>query len=198
MEESGKGGEIMCGRFYIMRQIYLVLKDMGIDVKPEQILLGDCFPKQKIPVIVMEKGQYVVKNMQWGYHFPYDSRLVINARSETLLEKKMFQKDMKVRRCLIFARGFYEWDHQKHMLSFENEDDSIMMMAGLYNENKEVVIITKQANDVMRPIHSRMPVIIKPEHMHQWFDMTSSYFYFDAIESAIKIVNGSHQLSLFG
>ena len=49
----------MCGRYYIMKQIYQVLKDMGVDVQWNQILLGDCFPKQKIPVIIENHGKVV-------------------------------------------------------------------------------------------------------------------------------------------
>lgn len=49
----------MCGRYYIMKQIYQVLKDMGVDVQWNQILLGDCFPKQKIPVIIENHGKPV-------------------------------------------------------------------------------------------------------------------------------------------
>ncbi len=53
----------MCGRYYIMKQIYQVLKDMGVDVQWNQILLGDCFPKQKIPVIVENYGKLEIKKL---------------------------------------------------------------------------------------------------------------------------------------
>lgn len=187
----------MCGRYYIMKQIYQVLKDMGVDVQWNQILLGDCFPKQKIPVIVENHGKLEIKKMQWGYRIPYTSQLIINARCETLLEKKLFQKDVKERRCLIFAKGFYEWDGHKHQVSFESVHDPILLMAGIYNDKEEVVIITKNANDVMKPVHSRMPLIIDQHDIMQWFDTTISPYQFYDNDYPIQIVSGAYQPSLF-
>ena len=187
----------MCGRYYIMKQIYQVLKDMGVDVQWNQILLGDCFPKQKIPVIVENHGKLEIKKLQWGYRIPYTSQLIINARCETLLEKKLFQKDVKERRCLIFAKGFYEWDGHKHQVSFESRHDPILLMAGIYNDKEEVVIITKNANDVMKPVHSRMPLIIDQHDMMKWLDTSFAPNQFYDNDYPIQIVSGSYQPSLF-
>lgn len=188
---------MMCGRYYIMRQIYNVLRDMGVEVTMDQILLGDYYPCQHIPVLIEESGKLKVKNMRWGYHISHLSKLIINARSETVLEKKMFQDDIKERRCLIIANGFYEWDHQKHQLAFEKEDHSMMLMAGIYNKSQEVVILTRQANAVMKPIHSRMPVMIEKEKMNQWLKQDALHLDFNSFDSTIQIVSGMHQLALF-
>lgn len=188
---------MMCGRYYMIRQIYNVLKDMGIEVTMDQILLGDCFPHQNIPVLVEESGILKVKNMRWRYHISHSSRLIVNARSETVLERKMFQNDFQNRRCLIIAKGFYEWDHQKHQIAFEKDDDSMILMAGIYNKKQEVVILTRQANEVIKPIHSRMPVMIEKDKMNQWLKQDASHLNFDSFDSTIQIVSGTHQLTLF-
>lgn len=188
---------MMCGRYYLIKQIFHVLKDMGVEVTMDQILLGDCFPHQDIPVLIEESGKLKVRNMRWGYHGVHSSRLIINARSETVRERRMFQNDFQNRRCLIIAKGFYEWDHQKHQIAFEKDDNSMMFMAGIYNENQEVVILTRQANEVMKPIHSRMPVIIENDKMNQWFKQDALHLNFDSFDSAIHIISGTHQLTLF-
>lgn len=105
---------------------------------------------------------------------------LINARSETVAEKPSFRGAFKKRRCLIPADGFYEWQrregNRKQPFYFRMRDEHPFGFAGLWErwEGKggEVLdtctILTTEANEVLRPVHDRMPVIIHPEDYELW------------------------------
>ncbi|HAH59643.1 MAG: SOS response-associated peptidase [Lentimicrobium sp.] len=117
----------------------------------------------------------------WSKEIPKSSP-VINARAETLSEKPMFKKIMKNRRCLVPADGFYEWKRNgvKIPYRFVMKDEQPFAMAGLWDEWKDAegksirsfTIITTGPNQLMEPVHDRMPVILKPGHYSLWLDET--------------------------
>ncbi len=185
----------MCGRYYLMKRINDVLEDMQLDVIRYLSTKEDCRPQQYLPVIVEDNGQLKIKKLKWGYTTNYSSQVLINARSETILEKKMFKEDIFKRRCLILANGFYEWDAHQHQIAFEPKD-KVLFMAGIYNRNGEFVIITKNANEIMKPVHSRMPVMISKEDISSWFDSSHFPKYLQS-EVPFDIVSGILQTSLF-
>ena len=112
---------------------------------------------------------------------------LINARAETLAEKASFRGALKYHRCLIFADGFYEWQTQPsvqpgskskipHFIRLKTGKP--FAFAGLWerwesadgSEVRSAAIITTEPNDLVRPIHNRMPVIL-PRHAYpQWLD----------------------------
>ena len=106
----------------------------------------------------------------------------INARAETLAEKPSFRNLLQSRRCLVPADGFFEWqksEHGKvpHRIMLKSED--LFSFAGLWDEwldkgTGEILhtytIITTEANDLVKPIHDRMPVILSPEAEELWLD----------------------------
>ena len=113
---------------------------------------------------------------------------MINARGETLSEKPSFREAFQQRRCLIPADGFYEWrmeDGKKQPFRIGMEGGTVFAFAGLweswqakqdgygYEEGdlvETVTIVTTDANDKLRPIHHRMPVILPPEDYVAWLD----------------------------
>ncbi|WP_256377882.1 SOS response-associated peptidase [Synechococcus sp. PCC 7502] len=109
---------------------------------------------------------------------------LINARSETVSEKPSFRYAFKHRRCLIPTDGFYEWQRvegsktKKQPYFFGLKDANIFAFAGLWErwESPEgdiietCTILTTEANDVVRPIHDRMPVILDPKDYEIWLD----------------------------
>lgn len=182
----------MCGRFYVPEKD---LDDFAALVsKVEKELLkkaGEMYPGDFTPVITpvqknvspteeKVEGGEDVHIIQWG--FPsQNGRPIFNARSETVHEKPLFKMPFTSRRCLIPARGFFEWKDAenskkriKHYLSFA--DGGMMYFAGLYwfFKDKEGIqkpyftILTTDANDDVRPIHDRMPVIIDEKHRKIW------------------------------
>jgi putative SOS response-associated peptidase YedK len=134
----------------------------------------------------MEKGERKIVSMQWGLipHWAKDDKIankLINARSETIAEKPSFKNSYKKSRCLIIADGFYEWKDtgfkkKPFYICFKNEKP--FTMAGLYdkwiNSDGKIIttctIVTTEANEIMQPIHHRMPVIIEPENYDLWLN----------------------------
>lgn len=190
----------MCGRYYFDNETYQLAGKVVQDNQYEyDEMQKDFYPGEDIPVILFEDEKLVLKPMKWGYSMNSTSQRVINARCETLLEKKMFAADAKIHRCLVPAKGFYEWDVHKHKFAFESPKNHYLLMAGIYREkNNEVTIITTSANELMQPIHSRMPLIIQEEDIQRWlFDNHYLEMFLSSVGEDLNIVNGQMQQSLF-
>jgi putative SOS response-associated peptidase YedK len=124
--------------------------------------------------------------MRWGIVPAWkhgSAPLLINARSETAATKPTFRKALQSRRCLIPATGFYEWrktGRQKQPYLFRLADGGLFAFAGLWevgrnhdgNEAEACAILTTEANDLVRPAHDRMPVILDPSRYAEWLDPT--------------------------
>ncbi len=124
--------------------------------------------------------------LRWGLvpHWSRDpdlnGRTLINARSETAAEKPSFRDSFRFRRCLIVADGFYEWQDtgsRKQPFWIRLENGSPFAFAGLWDQwtgDSESVesctILTTEANEILRPLHDRMPVILDPHRHDAWID----------------------------
>jgi len=106
---------------------------------------------------------------------------MINARSETVAEKPAFRAAFKHRRCIIPADGFYEWAREgkkKQPYLIAMTDGNPFGMAGLWEHWKDAegnviescTILTTEANEAVRELHDRMPVILKPNDYDTWLD----------------------------
>jgi len=142
-------------------------------------------PRQPI-VVVMEKGVRKLVTMRWGLipSWANDASIgdrLINARSETIAEKPSFRRSFESKRCLIVADGFYEWKtrgKQKAPVYITVGDGGTFCMAGIYDtwrgpdgaETVSCAIVTTEANEFMRGIHHRMPVIVAPGALSVWLD----------------------------
>lgn len=121
-----------------------------------------------------------VKGLTWGLipSWSRESKGFINARAETLLEKHSFRESFKRRRCLIPTDGFYEWKREgsgKQPYYFQLTDGEFFAFASIWDEwgqNEEKVttcaIITTQPNELLTPVHNRMPVILREENYEEW------------------------------
>lgn len=177
----------MCGRFYVAEKD---LDDFAALVdRVEKDLLkksGEIFPGDYAPAITpgnaSESGEIKdqVHALKWG--FPSSNgKLIINARCETISEKPMFRKPFATRRCLIPARGFYEWKDEetgrkKVKFYIAPPDSSLIFLAGIYwffrDKSGNLIpcftIVTTRANEDISPLHSRMPVVIERENKGIW------------------------------
>jgi putative SOS response-associated peptidase YedK len=122
--------------------------------------------------------------LQWGLvpSWARDSKIAfqcINARSETAAEKPAFRAAFKRRRCLIPASGFYEWQKkgkEKLPFLFSLRDGSLFAFAGLWDRwttgdgRQTCTILTTTANELVRPYHERMPVILPEEYHTDWLN----------------------------
>ena len=106
---------------------------------------------------------------------------MINARAETLTQRPSFKHIFKTKRCVVPSSGFYEWkkiDKQKVPYYIGIKNCKTFSFAGLFdnwkdsdgNELKTFTIITTNANNTLKPIHDRMPVILEPEFEEKWLD----------------------------
>jgi putative SOS response-associated peptidase YedK len=108
---------------------------------------------------------------------------MINARAETAAEKPAFRAALRRRRCLVAADGFYEWQRsgkQKQPYFIRLCDDRPFAFAGLWetweapelSSIESCTLLTTAANDLIRPIHDRMPVILAPDAYQPWLDLS--------------------------
>lgn len=145
-------------------------------------------PSQEVLSILRQNGRNALDRLHWGL-VPFwagdvsiGNRL-INARAETVAQKPSFREAFKKRRCLIPADGFYEWTGPKgdrRPVFLTLPDESPFAFAGLWEtwDNRgqadavyrSCAIITTQASASVRPIHHRMPAILKPEAYDAWLD----------------------------
>jgi putative SOS response-associated peptidase YedK len=139
-------------------------------------------PTQPVATIVQDgkTRRRKFRLMRWGLipswaKDPAIGNNLINARAETVQEKPSFRSAFKYRRCLIPADGFYEWQKLKGSAKqpyyFHLNDGKIFAFAGLWeswNDIETCTILTTTANDLLQPIHERMPVMIAPQFYDTW------------------------------
>lgn len=167
----------MCGRYYMdeetAKEAAKLVGDLDKDVLMEREG-GDVFPSQGAPVLIQNnlKREWRAKVMRWGFPGYLGKGLLINARAESVLDKRTFRESILHRRCAILARGFYEWNKQKEKFRFERRDSMpIMFLAGCYCElqgENHFVILTTAANASVSPVHERMPLILEREELETW------------------------------
>lgn len=134
---------------------------------------GDIVPSLAAPVRTAEGW----RAMRFGWRMPGMKRLLINARSETAAQRRMFAPRLKEGRCLVPALFFYEWSPDKEPYSFALPGRRMMYMAGLFlNEGTApgFVILTRQAQGRPADIHPRMPVILESAELQDaWLHQDS-------------------------
>ena len=153
-------------------------------------------PTQPVPVLRATPSGVNLWTMNWGFpgHLPghrkvgtasaanvkpVSGRPLINARAESLTERPSFRDSYRHRRCLVLADGFYEWrSESRQPFYFRPRNRLGLCFAGLWtplaSERSErpdsCCIVTTRANEVVHPIHDRMPVILDPDDYRLWLD----------------------------
>jgi putative SOS response-associated peptidase YedK len=176
----------MCGRYALGDSHDLFRRFHIEDGGPE---VGERFnvaPTQHMPVVIHETTNKLAL-MQWGLipvwaREPKASSGLINARIEGIQEKPTFRRAVHKRRCLVPCDGFYEWKKEKGGKTpyfICRKDRQLFAMAGIYElwdapANAVVggyAILTTRSNELMEPIHNRMPVILPEELEEAWLDI---------------------------
>ena len=163
----------MCGRYYVdddtAREIERVVREVDEKIRRERA--GDICPSRSAAVITGRKPHLSAEAMTWGFPQYQKKGLLINARAETVLERKMFRDSVLHRRCIIPAKHFYEWDAEKTKVTFSRFDSPILYMAGFYNcfQNEDrYIILTTAANASVVKVHDRMPLLLEREELEPW------------------------------
>jgi len=181
----------MCGRFYIdpddmsdAELIALLDRERAKSETSDEssgMTLGEVRPGNQAAVIALNRRQQrSAFVMQWG--FRVKNQLVINARSESAADKPTFRQSMQIRRCLIPASAYFEWDHREKPLQkyqFSVEANKLIYLAGLYRfEDASTLptftILTREAAPAIACFHDRMPVIIPSHLTDAWLDHQTS------------------------
>jgi len=183
----------MCGRFALISDTKTLIDTFGIapnsaSTLPPAVPRYNIAPTQPVAAIRLNKDgkQRELTFFRWGLvpswskDIKIGSRL-INARSETVAEKPSFRTAFKRRRCIIPANGFYEWQRRgsrKQPVYIHAADNNLLALAGLWevwrtpdgDSLQTCTILTTSPNEIMAPIHNRMPVILEPEDFDTWLD----------------------------
>lgn len=182
----------MCGRYthrYTWREIRKLYR-LTLQTAPNIPARYNVAPTQDVPVVRFVAGtkDRELAMMRWGLIPPWSKDLkmaaaMINARAETLTQKPSFRTAFRRRRCLIVADGFYEWrklpsGQQPYFITAK--DGEPFAFAGLWERWEKspdgrpvesCTIVTTEANEVLRPIHDRMPVLLSPGDFDAWLDV---------------------------
>jgi putative SOS response-associated peptidase YedK len=180
----------MCGRYTLAAPSDLVEDLFSIDGPNELSARFNIAPTQEAPVVLVEPEHSPSRRLEqfrWGLvpFWAKDRSLgdrMINARSETVAEKPAYRASFKKRRCLVVADGFYEWQATggpKQPYFFRLKSGQPFAMAGLWdrwdkasdeNPLQTYTILTTGPNEVVAPVHHRMPVILQPSEYESWLD----------------------------
>ncbi len=177
----------MCGRYSLKADIAQLA--MRFEFAADEVVHEPAYniaPTQQVLTVTNDEERHA-EYMRWGL-IPFwakDAKIgyrMINARGETVAEKPSFRTAFRRRRCLILADGFYEWQKlgskQKRPMRITLKSGEPFAFAGLWEiwkdpegeTVKSCTIITTSANEILRPIHDRMPVILPPEMESFWLD----------------------------
>ena len=180
----------MCGRFAFFAKGHFGYESLQLP-EPPPFERYNIAPSQDILAIrtVPETGRPEWALLRWGL-VPFWSketggkRPLINARAEGIETKPSFRGPIRHRRCIVPASGFYEWGREgsgKQPYFVRPVVDEVFALAGIWDhwEGKQgeviesVAIITTSANELMQPIHDRMPVILEKEDVAGWIAPTT-------------------------
>jgi len=179
----------MCGRYFLeasLDEIEAAVGPLASAVKLARRY--NIAPEQPIPVVRNDAlGERRLALLRWGLvpawsQGPDSKYSMINARAETVAEKPAYRAAMRYRRCLIPASGFYEWHPtgrgHKQPYVIRRADHGLLLFAGIWehwmgadgSELESCSIIVTDANEAVRPVHERMPVILEPKDFALWLD----------------------------
>jgi putative SOS response-associated peptidase YedK len=180
----------MCGRYRLSRRKQLVEEYFDSTGEDDWVPRYNIAPTQPVPIIRQnpKEPRRELSLVRWGL-IPWWAKdssgaaAMINARSETAATKLAFRDALKLRRCMIPADGFYEWERngkEKQPYCFEVNEGQLFAFAGIWETWKDASrktmtietcsILTTTPNAVTSTVHDRMPVILEPDNYDLWLD----------------------------
>lgn len=199
----------MCGRYRLARDDERIAAELGVKLPAEwgeirvpfRLPRHNAAPTQTLPVVRLGRaGERELVGLRWGLvpswsRDPASGPHPVNARAETVAVRPAFRDAFRRRRCLVPADGFYEWQpvgRRKQPWLVRRKDGDLFAFAGLWerwhgagSEPLETFsILVTDANDLLQPLHDRMPVILAPGDYGAWLDV--SQFDRARLESLLK------------
>ena len=163
----------MCGRYLFKQNDDEELNDwiqkLNLE-NPAELSLKEVFPSQKTIVLIAPDTPAV---MRWGLKKWDDKGLIINASSESTKESTFFKEHLSLRRCLIKAEAFFEWNKDKQKNIVTAPQQKPFYMAGLYDDSTETptfAILTDEAEGNFRQLHNRVPLFIPEAYIQRYID----------------------------
>lgn len=164
----------MCGRYYIdeetLNEIQNVVLEVDEQLRKEK--LGcEIHPTEQAPVITRRGGGLAMAWQRWGYPGFSGSRVIFNARVESVMEKRMFYEGIRSHRIIVPGAWFYEWNKSREKIAFCRKDVPVLFMAGFcswFEDGSRFVILTTQANESVKGTHDRMPLILERNQLKEW------------------------------
>ena len=173
----------MCGRYTLTADAESIQLAFDLETVANWRPRYNIAPSQLAPAITSENPARL-SFLKWGLvpswaKDPAIGSRMINARAETAAEKPSFRAAFKRRRCLVPADGFFEWARQgsrKAPMYIHLENRAVFAFAGLWESRarpdgsklETCAILTTEANELIRPLHHRMAVVLPPEHYDIW------------------------------
>ena len=180
----------MCGRFTLRAPASVVAAQFGLFEMPPFTPRFNVAPTQPVAVVRRSPGEAEPERelvwLRWGLipswaKDPAIGNRMINARAETVAEKPAYRAAFRRRRCLVVADGFYEWaraGRPRQPYFIRMRDDRPFAFAGLWESwqgpdegpVESCTLLTTEPNELVEPIHNRMPVILAEGDYPQWLD----------------------------
>lgn len=186
----------MCCRYLLLKEhLCKILERLGVTLSVEFLSRYNIAPGTEIPAVrsipprkgagSASGGGRELAGLRWGL-IPSWARDdegggLVNARAETLEAKPSFRDALRSRRCIIPASGFYEWKpagRARQPWLFRRKDEEPFGLAGLWESWRapdgslleSCAVVTSEPNELMRPIHHRMPVMLRLDQFDAWLD----------------------------
>jgi putative SOS response-associated peptidase YedK len=197
----------MCGRYLItstpeaMRALFKYLEQPNFPPR------YNVAPTQPIPIVRLHEGRRQFALVRWGLipawvKDPKGFSLILQARSDSVVDKPSFKNAMRRRRCLVPADGFYEWNEAftpRRPYAVLPRAGGPVAFAGLWEtwmgpngeELETAAIVTTRANRSLGEIHERMPVVVPPDAFNLWLDCGSV-----DVETAMTLVTPAPDAAL--
>jgi putative SOS response-associated peptidase YedK len=185
----------MCGRYVTVSSPALLAERFDVtEIRPKDLEPSyNVAPRAEVPVVAERKGERVLDVVRWGLipSWAKDTSIgdrLINARAETLTTSNAFKRAFERRRCIVPADGFYEWQKiegqkTKQPWFYRRRDGEPLAFAGLWEiwhdrnlgddapRIRTCTIITTTPNDVVAPVHDRMPAVLTESDWNNWLDV---------------------------
>ncbi|MCQ6280400.1 SOS response-associated peptidase [Bacillus sp. EB600] len=180
----------MCGRFTLFANYNDIIDRFDIQAAIQEELYLPSYniaPSNSVLSVINDGTKNRLGFLRWGLIPPWakDEKIgykLINARAETLIVKPSFRDAYKKRRCIVIADSFYEWKRNQNKtktpMRIKLKSNKLFAMAGLWERWKSpegntiysCTVITTAPNELMKDIHDRMPVILRPENEKVWLN----------------------------